>query len=330
MAKKDKIKIGLDVGSYSIKYAKLSLDKDGKYKLVKYGLYPVNKNAGGKLVDTLSLAVKEMGEKNVNVAVSGPSVVVRYIQLPKMKKEELNTSIQFEAEKYIPFNINDVILDHHILDPNIAGKTKILLVAAKKDMINGRIDLLQKAGLNINLIDADSFALINAFIFTMADQKSEKIMAVINIGEKQTNVNIILKELPYFTRDFQMGGGDITKAISEKMNIDIAAAQKLKENPESKLTEVSEITKPILSSLADEIRLSLSYYENQFGNSVDEVYISGGAHKQQGFIESLNTNLGLTCQLWDPIKAFSTDIKKEELEKVKHELPVAIGLALRD
>lgn len=335
MASKEKISIGLDIGNYSIKYVKLASGKGvSGYRLLDFGVHQLSGSGStGRLAQELNAVGASLSEKSVNVSISGPSVVVRYILLPTMKKEELDSSMQFEAEKYIPFNINEVMLDHQILEPNVGGKMRVLLVAAKRDVVEERIKLIQQARMTVNIIDVDSFALINAFVLNNPDDPdSDTIKALLNIGENVSSVNIIKHGLSYFTRDFPIGGREITKAICDRLGMDAVRARGLKHTPGSSGQEVMEATKPVLMSILDEVRLSLSYYENQFGSGADEVYLSGGSVNQQGFSQLFTDTLGLNCQLWDPAKALTLakDISQVELDKVKHELPVAIGLALRE
>ena len=331
MAVKKKTRIGLDIGSFSVKYAVLSFGKE-KTTLSGFGVRRLADTSEEKIKAVLASLASELPDKNVNISISGPSVVVRYINLPKMKAEELASSMQFEAEKYIPFNISEVILDHQILEPDIAGKMKVLLVAAKKKALENRIKILQETGLSINIIDVDSFALINAFCLNNPASDPDKVRALLNIGDKLSSIDVIKNDLPYFTRDFLIGGRAVTKAVSQKLGLDIESAEKLKQNPESRESELMEAAGPVLSSMADEIRLSLSYYENQFGAGVDELYLSGGTVNQKSFVQSFNDNLDLNCRLWDPTGVFGlgADISREKLDKVKNELPVAIGLALRE
>lgn len=331
MAFRERVKIGLDIGTFSIKYARLSSGKEGEQKLLGFGLSYIYRPSDEGFIEALKELSKEFPERSVNISVSGPSVVVRYVQMPKMSKEELASSMQFEAEKYIPFNIREVMLDYHILEAEVAGKMDVLLVAAKRDIIDKKVNILQEADLSANLIDIDSFALINAFSLGKNAAADEKVKAVINIGEHMTGMNIVSKGRPRFTRDIQIGGRDLTKAISEKMNLDMDAARELKHNPADKTSDIMEICKGIFSNMSDEIRLSLSFYENQSGTSIDEIYLSGGAANHSGLVQCLNENLGLSCQLWDPTGALSIspDIPKEKLDNAKRELAVAIGLALR-
>ena len=329
MAKKKNIKIGLDIGSFSLKYTSLISPEEGSYRLSNFGVIKTSKE---KLAEDLSALAKELPEKSVNVAISGPSVVVRYVQMPKMKNEELRSSLQFEAEKYIPFDMNEVILDHQILDPDVGGKMRVLLVAAKKEAINNRVKLLESAGLTANVIDVDSFALINAFCLNNPSKEPDKITALLNIGNDLSSIDVISHGVPYFSRDFMIGGGDITKSIADKLKVNTAAAERLKHDPGEKLQEITDISKQIFSSMADEVRLSLSYYEHQFGNGVNELYLSGGACNQKELIDYLSDALGLSCQLWNPVKSVPLEpkVSKEELEKVGYELSVAVGLAMRE
>jgi len=331
MPHRETIITGLDIGSFSVKYAELAFIKEGEYTLRKFGVRRLMESGEGNLQEELHSIADEMPEKNVNISVSGPSVVVRYITLPKMKQEELASSMQFEAEKYIPFNINEIIMDHQILDPDAAGKMRVLLVAAKKDFVDSRIKLLKNAGMEIDVIDIDSFALINAFCLNNPAEDPNKIRGLVNIGERLTSVDVIRGNISYFSRNFLIGGRELNRAIAGKLDIDNFAAQDLKHHPGERLAEINQICTPVLTSMADEIRLSLNYYENQFGSGVEAIYLSGGASNQAGLVGFFTENLGIECKQWDPTEKLTVDpsIPKEELEGLKHELPIAIGLALR-
>jgi len=291
MATKEKVIIGLDIGSTSLKYANLVQIKGG-FELAGFGVRDLNE---------LKDLAKELPNKNVNISICGPAVIVRYIQLPKMKEEELASSLEFEAEKYIPFNISDVILDHQILEKDAAEKMKVLLVAAKKDLVQGRIKLLEDAGLVPNIIDVDSFAVINAFTLNNPTPDPDKVMALLNMGERINSVNIISNNIPYFTRTFTTGAAD---ALEEAR----------------------------IADMSNEIRASFSYLENQIGRGIDQIYISGMSSGMEGIIRILNETLGVETKNWDPtaILAVRDTVPKEDLNNIKNELAIAIGLALRE
>lgn len=165
--RKKELHIGLDIGTRLIKGAEV-LSEGNRRTLTKFHFveidFPFNRE---KIAAGLKSFLKDFqpSVKDVNISLSAPSAIVRFINMPKMKKEDLNNSLRFEAEKYIPFNINEVLIDASILEENLEEKNqmRVLLAAAKKDVVNSRIDMLKENGLSVAVIDIDSFACFNAF-----------------------------------------------------------------------------------------------------------------------------------------------------------------------
>lgn len=328
---KDVLQTGLDIGSSHIKIAQL-MGKGEGLQLVNFDVVKIESSIDG-VKKALDAIAKRLPAKEVNISISGPSTVVRYIDLPKMSDDELKSSMKFEAEKYIPFNLKDVIIDCQSLDKGAKGKMKVLLAAAKKDAIKERIDLVEGSGLTVRLIDCDPFALINAFIFNFPDIKSDNNIALVNLGEKKTIINILKGNIAVFTRELQIGGWDLAKAISEKMRIDMNAAAALKEDPGDKAEEVTKVTALVLARIIEEIKLSLSYYENQVGAVVSSIYLSGGLSSLKGLPDVFKEGMGVECASWDPVKNVRIDTNNviaDKLEKSKSRLHIAVGLAMRE
>jgi type IV pilus assembly protein PilM len=329
-----KNRIGVDIGSCSVKAIELSGERDNLK--IKNLAYVKVEDPDSK--DSFVQAVKESAaranilNKEVNIAVSGPSVIVRFIELPYMNKEELRNAITFEAEKYIPFNINEVIIEYQLLIPRLGDENKmlVLLVAAKKDIINQRLALLKESGLSARVLDLASFANVNAFL-ARAKRKKDEIVALIDIGAKATDINIVDGDILYFARSIQLGGNDVTKVLSDALSVDLKKAEDIKVNPADKTPEVSEKIEPVLHNIIDEIRLSFSYYENQSGKSIQKVYLTGGSAKIINFYGMLKDNLGVDIVPWDPAEGMELDpaVDNKLVDSIKDQLGVAIGLALR-
>lgn len=329
-----KSRVGIDIGSYAVKTVELFRERDNlKIKNLAYARleYPGSK-------DNLLRAIKESAaranvlNRQVNIAVSGPSVIVRFIELPNMTAEELKNAIPFEAEKYIPFNIEEVILDHQLLIPRHGGESKmlVLLVAAKKSLINERLKLIDEANLSVGILDVASFANVNAFLKGPKRIK-DGVTALVDIGAKATDINILDSSLLCFARSIQLGGNNITKAISDSLSIDLKSAEKMKIDPGDRAVEINEKINSILHNIIDEMRLSFSYYENQSGKAVESVFLTGGGSRIKNFDNMLRENLGMEIGLWDPTEGLELDpsIDRQSLDSIKDQLGVAIGLALR-
>ncbi|MFH1778472.1 MAG: type IV pilus assembly protein PilM [Candidatus Omnitrophota bacterium] len=293
---KTKNRVGLDIGTSSVKVLALSAQKSGCYQLDYFSIQPFEgERSRDKIVQAIKQAMGTSNIKKVVISVAGQSVVVRQVLFPKMSEDELKSAIRYEAEKHIPFNIDEVYLDAQIVDEKTGdNKIKVLIVAAKKELIDERLTYLTEAGLEVEAIDCDSIAITNAFIFNNAGLGKEKTLALINIGASMTNVCILKDEMLNFVRDTPIGA----------------------EN---------------LENLDTQIRLSFDYYENQFGKGIDGIYLSGGGSRQAGLSERLSQAFGIESSVWDPTKnlTISPNISKESLKDVSNQLAVCLGLAMR-
>ena len=211
------------------------------------------------------------------------------------------------------------------------NKLSVLLVAVKRDVLLGKIKMVEDAGLSVRLVDVDVFALANAFMKCIP-APAEKTVALVNIGASFTNLSILKAQSIYFARDLAIGGRDFNAAISKILTLDEKAAEELKVSPGGRAEEVIGLVKPVLNSLLDEIKLSFSYYENQSGKNIDEVYVSGGGSAIAGLPDVFQENLGSKPSAWNPMQFIDTSSRgsdKEIIEKAGNSFAVAMGLALR-
>ncbi|MFC1590218.1 type IV pilus assembly protein PilM [Candidatus Omnitrophota bacterium] len=333
-AKKPKIKIGLDIGSYSIKIVKL-LEEKGSYRLTGIGeIRPKETSEKGMAEAIKELAKKaKLATKGVCLSVSGTNVIVRFITIPKMKESDIRNALQFEAEKYIPFNIKDVLIEYQVLNSQDQGrKLDLVLACVKKDYVMKRISMAQSAELVAETVDVDSFALANSFMRNFPDKERSSAIALVNLGASATNVLIIDGNTLRFARDLQIGGKTIDEEISKNMNVALEEAEGLKLQPKDRQAEVIDCVNNTLMNLFGEMRLSLGYFDNQFGKAVSEIYLSGGAAKFPGVDKLFEENMGVKAEVWDPVKFLEVDEKaldRKELARLGSSVAVAVGLALR-
>lgn len=326
-----KITIGLDIGSQAIKLVKLKLDKD-KAELGSFSMEP---NAAGALEEALKRITQEQEPKKCAISFSGLSTVTRYVSFPKMTAAELKQALKFEAQKHIPFALNEVNLDAVIIKDDLPeNKMLVLLAAAKKDIITGRLKAVEAAGLKATLIDIDSLALLNAFTFnnSLDIVPKYKVIALLNVGSEASSLNIIEAGIPRFSRDIHIAGHNFTQKISDILGLDFAAAEKLKINPDKEANDkIKTAIEPVFTNLAGEIRNSFDYYESQGTASVERIFLSGGGAKSFGFKEMLSAALGIEAECWDPFKKISlpSGIDSVKLKETASQLAVAVGLALR-
>jgi len=331
---KNRNRIGLDIGSSYIKMVEISGDPASPV-LTSFGF----KNVFGMSRQEASDSLKEIFSQSgavisggINISLSGPSLIVRFIVMPNMDKDTLRNAIKFEAEKYIPFDVNDCIIDFQILSKDEKDKKlNVLFVAVKKDFVKDKIRLVEDAGFTVGLVDADNFAITNSFIRNFPAPEKGKTFAVLNIGATTTNLAIVRDGVLCFVRDMAVGGNNINAEIIKKLAIEKKAAEEIKLDPKDKLVDVISCAKVVISGLFDEVKMSFGYYENQTGKSVDEVYLTGGSSSILGLAEIFQDTFGANLSSWDPMAFLSMgqgiDIKK--LKELKHYFAVATGLALR-
>lgn len=328
-------RVGIDIGSSSIKILQTSGPID-KPQITAMGFGNVAGLSGQDLSDALKSLASEarVSAKDAAISLSGPSVIVRFISLPKMDETALKSAIRYEAEKFIPYNIGDCIIDFQTLRKDDKdNKLNILLVAAKKEYVQEKIKAVEKAGFSIRVVDVDSFAVANSFMKNNAAIDPDKSYAILNIGCMYTNVSILKGDSIYFARDIAVGGNDFTLAISKKLNLDQKSAESVKLQPaKDKINDVADCVKSVFNDLSDEIRLSFGYYENQAGKGIDEIYITGGTVKLVGLEQMFEEALGSKPIVWDPLAFTDTSsliIKADLRNKSKEYFGVAAGLVLR-
>lgn len=316
---------GVDIGSSAIKLIELE-DKKGRLELVKCAISPIpDSDLKSALKNLLSFA--KLSSKRVNISLSGPSVIVRYVDMPPMKEEELRSSIKFEAEKYIPFNIKDSIIDCALLNKTAKGVNKVLLVAAKRNEVDNLIALFKEVGLEIGAVDIDSLAVFNSFHNAHPDEDS--VCALLNMGSRFTNMNIVTGGNVCFTRDILWGGKDITNRIKDAMRVELKEAETLKQKPREKRDEIVKVITPVLEKLVSQIRMSFDYFESQFGKNVERLYLSGGTSYLFNIVDFLKDNLDTNTLMWNPFERISVLDGAEEVKRCPAIFAVAIGLALR-
>lgn len=331
---KIKTRTGLDIGTHSVKLVEITEASD-KPILSAFGerrILDQSKDAARDMIKLLAEELK-ISSRDVNIAVSGTSVIVRLISMPKMTVDELKGAIKFEAEKFIPFNINDCILDFQIVGKHDKeNKLDVLLAAVKKGFVEDRIDIVEASGLSVGVVDVDSFAVANAFMRNMQGSANDKTYAVMNIGAALTNLTILRAGAICLVRDIPVGSNDFDACVSKAFGLDIKKAEELKRAPEGKEKEIVQCTAKAFNELVDEMRLPFSYYENQFGRGVDDIILCGGGSSIPGIEDMLLEAFGVKPVFFDPFKFLDITgehIDKALLEKSKNSFAVAVGLALR-
>lgn len=337
--------IGLDIGSKTIKIAEIV---DKKTSRIFKNFHTIDIEPGiieeGVIKDpeTVSASIRELykeaklKEKNVAISIGGYSVIVKKINVQKMTEDELQETIHFEAEQYIPFDISDVNLDFQIIgesehNPN---QMSVLLVAAKKEMVNEYINLVQMTGLNVCIIDVDAFALQNIFEFNY-DSGDENI-ALIDIGASKTSLNILKDNSSVFMRDVSLGCGQINEKIASLVECSLAEAEEIKHGGQSDIIspeDLSEIVSSVVTDWCTEIKRALDFFYSTFPeDQITKIILSGGGANIKEFRQLLAVETSTNVEIINPFKNFSIDSDRFDssyLKQIAPQAAICMGLAIR-
>ena len=347
--KRVKSLVGLDIGSSAVKAVELKTVGTA-FKVVAVGSEPVPPDSivDGAIIDggVVAEAIKRVFESNgfktkdVAASLSGNAVIVKKITLPLMSEAELGESIYWEAEQYIPFDIQDVNLDYQVLETGggegqEGGTMDVLLVAAKKEKIADYTGVIAQAGRNPVIVDVDAFALQNAYELNYGIQP-DAVVVLLNAGASAININIIHGDQSVFTRDISIGGNAYTEALQKELNLTFEDADVLKKGvPVEGATfeDADPVLRAVSENLLLEIQKTFDFFKaTAASDRIDSIVLSGGASKVEGFAEALADRFEAQVEPFDPFQAVTFDTKKfgDDLRaEVAPTAAVAVGLALR-
>ncbi|MCM3880419.1 MAG: pilus assembly protein PilM [Vicinamibacterales bacterium] len=340
--------VGLDIGSSAVKAVELKASGKG-FRVAAFGSEPVPPDSivDGAIIDGTAVAEairrvfesKAFKTKDVVASLSGNAVIVKKISLPVMTVAELDESIFWEAEQYIPFDIQDVNLDYQILDagagPDSKGTMEVLLVAAKKEKIADYTGVIAQAGRTPVVVDVDAFALQNAYELNYGFE-GNAVVALLNAGASAINVNIIANKQSVFTRDVSLGGNAYTEAVQRELNLPFESAELLKKGypvDGAVFDDVLPVLRAMTENVLLEIQKTFDFFKATASTDhIDRIMLSGGASRVDGFAEALQERFGTPVEMLDPFKKVTLDTKKysaEQRETIVPTAAVAVGLALR-
>jgi type IV pilus assembly protein PilM len=337
-----KTTVGLDIGSGFLKLVAIDHGK-GEPQLSGVSVTPVLADAivegeimdPGIVSDTIQGLFKTAGikQKRVVVAVGGRDVIIKKIQVDRMKESEAYDVVRWEAQQHVPFDIEAVELDFQILDPEGEGlQMDVLLVAAKRDLVEDKVQLLAQAGLEPEIVDVDAFALHNAFGVNHPEAMLG-VTALLNIGHELTNVNVLDQGIPLLTRDLTVGTRKIREDLQRERGVSAEDADAM-----LKGFERSPDLDPYVQGRGEEIAVGVERASaflqsaSREAGSIERVYCCGGGARVPGLTEILNRRLNIPVEVANPIQRL--DVKDGvfdtvNLDDVAPLLMLATGLALR-
>ena len=344
-AKAQPLSIGLDIGSHAVKICELTQTTKGGIRLLSLGsaLMPPDALEDGALLDPDAVAkvisnlvgnLKIKGKK-VAFSVSGYSVIVKKINLEVMTEAELEKHIHEEAEQYIPFDIDDVYLDFQDLHTNSEEeeRTDIMLVAAKREVVDGYLNMLRSAGLKPVVVDVDAFALENAFEanFGLHDN-----VALIDIGASKMNINIISDGISTLARDVVLGSRQLTEQIQSRLDLPYEEAEAVKVGAQpagERQGDLERIFVDVCRQWVTEIKRALDFYASNYPDApIDKIVLSGGGARVAGLADFFHRETGVPVEVFNPFAKAEVDtsaIDPAYLKAIAPQMALAAGLATR-
>jgi len=343
--------VGIDIGSQAIKVVHLKKSGD-RWTLLKWSVIPYSDENGpdaglGERRDHVVSALQNylktaaFPSKKTATSISGNFVIVRYVKMAKMMKSDLAKSLKFEAEPYIPFNIDEVSLGFHVIGDVVEdGQVQMdtVIVAAKRDAVDLRVDILKSAGMIPAVLDVDAFAIENAYQASNPLAASDTAMFV-NIGANFTNMSIVEKGVSRVVRDVSIAGHTFSKALQNQLQCDFHTAEQKKiaygldespDNPET--SAISEVLLPVARDLITEIQRSMDFYLSQGADrNISKIYLCGGSASLKKLDQLISNELKLPVEIFDPIANLLNaplDLTEEQ-KALMPQLAVAVGLATR-
>lgn len=343
--------IGLDIGSSSVKCVLLEAGENG-YSLLSASIADIN--GGGahspdktsNIIEAIERCVKtvRMRTKYAACGICGPEVAVRRFYFPKLDEKDLAIEIIYEAEQVCPFEDGQFIIDHEVMDVGVKdiedddndddeGETNGILVAATRNLVFARNQLVKKASLNCVLLDVNSLALLNCFV-ECEKPKSGVTFGVLDIGSEFMNLVISSDKALPFVRDIPNASNRVIEHIAKKTDHTLAEVKAILRDRNNLSEDMTQALKDASSVLAADVQDSLRYYMSQDGNAVDRLYVCGGFAQTRGFVELLGKELTCETVLWDPlekieVKGGQRNKSIETIAQYGPSLALATGLAMR-
>lgn len=335
--------VAIDLGSGQVKMLTLE-NGSGTPRIGALGIERLQHDAivGGEIMDYRVVvdAVRALRERldikgrAAATAVSGRDVIVKRIKMDRMRDAEARKVIRWEAEQHVPFDMDSVSLDFEVLDPDSDGlQMDVLLVAAKMDLVEGRMRLLEEAGFDTAVIDVDSFAVQTAFEKAY-EHAAYGSFCLVNIGREISNLSVVEQTSPVLTRDLAIGTRRFAEALVKELGISLEDAEtRLRQPGEMDAASRDALKEPIESLVApvERARSILMSGESSQGR-LDEVVLSGGGARLPGLGEAIERRLGTKVTVLDPLRAVAATAEVER-SLAEHGgasvLAVAVGLGLR-
>ena len=340
--------IGIDIASTSLKLVELSDAGKGTYRLERYAIEPLPKDVvtDGNIAnldqvsDALKRAWKRLGSRNRHVALALPAAMVisKKIIVPSgQREEELQLTVEAEANQYIPFALDEVNLDFQVLGPapNNPDEVELLIAASRKEKVEDRVAVAEAAGLKPRVMDVESYAMQQAFELispSLPASGRDQNIALVDIGAHVTHFYVLRNNQFLFSRDQAFGGNQLTHDVQRAFNLTPDEAESAKKSQGLPENYDSDVLQPFMETLALEVTRALQFFFTSTSyNQVDQIVLAGGCALLPGIDELVAKRAGVTTIIANPFGNMATSdrIRPRQLAQDAPLLMIACGLALR-
>lgn len=339
--------LGIDISTAAIKLLELSKSGD-RYKVESYAVSPlpqdavIDKNIANidVIANSIKMAVKQSGAKTKQacVAVAGTSVMTKIIAMPaSLLEDEMEEQILVEADQYVPYSLDEVNLDFEIQGPteNNAEMVDVLLAASRRENVDDRVEVLEKAGLKAKIVDVEAFAMENAFALLadqLPDSNDEQTIAIADIGATMSTLNVLHDFRTVYTREQGFGGKQLTEEIQRRYGLSYEEAGLAKRHGGLPDNYSSDVLEPFKKAMVQQIARSLQFFVSSSANrGIDGIVLAGGCSSIPGLEKLVEQNLGIPAYVGNPFinMALSNKVKPQSLSSDAPAMMISCGLALR-
>jgi len=340
--------IGVDISSSAVKFVELEDAGRGKYRIERYVIEPLSKDAvvDGNIVnldqvsDSFKRGWKKLNSRVRNVALALPTaaVITKKIAVPAgQREEELELQVETEANQYIPFALEEVNLDFQVVGPapSSAEEVEVLIAASRKEKVEDRVAVAEASGLKALVMDVESFAMQAAFELIakqLPGEGKDQNVALVDIGANVTNITVLRNDQSVYTREQAFGGSQLTQDIMRQYGMSLEEAENAKRSGGLPDNFEAEVLRPFMENVALEIQRAMQFFftSTQY-NTIEHILLTGGSAVIPGLEDVVSTRTQVNTLVANPFAnmAVSPRIQLKRLLTEAPSLMIACGLAIR-